>query len=305
MYLAFYRLKEEPFRLTPDPKFLQMAEPHRQALVTLAQGIASRKGLLVLSGPIGTGKTTVLNSLLAALARQYPQNAFPTAFIVNPPMGREELLETLLFEFEVPGVFSSRSCRLAALQGLMFAASRAGGSCLLIVDEAHLLSIDVLEEIRLLLNADGHREKPLQVILCGQPEITALLRDPALKALHQRIAVRASLRELSRSETRMYITERLRIAGLEGAAPFSAASCDRIYEYTGGVPRLINIVSDTCLVIGCETGRTQIGQDIIEEAAIRHDLECNSLLRSGSESPILPTLGDSFQPPKSVSRSEL
>jgi general secretion pathway protein A len=305
MYLTFYHLKEEPFRLTPDPKFLQMAEPHRQALLSLAHGIASRKGLLVLSGPIGTGKTTVLNSLLGVLARQYPQNTLPTALIVNPRMSRDELLETLLFEFEVPGVFGSRPCRLAALQGLMFAACRAGGTCLLIVDEAHLLSIDVLEEIRLLMNADGHREKPLQVILCGQPEVTVLLRDPALKAVQQRIAGRAVLRELSRSETKMYITERLRIAGLEEAVPFSISSCDRIYEYTGGVPRLINIVCDTCLAIGCETGRAQIGEDIVEEAAIRHELEPGSPLPGGSDSPILPTLSDSFQSTKPAGRSEL
>ena len=215
MYLNFYQLREEPFRLTPDPKFLQLAEPHRNALSVLAQGVVARKGLMLFSGPIGTGKTTILNGLLSILARSFPKETLPTAFIVNPRLSPEELLETLLFEFEVPRTFNSKPCRIAALQGLMFAASKERGTCLLLVDEAHLLTVDVLEEIRLLMNAESYHEKLLQVILCGQPELTDLLRTPALRAVQQRVAARASLRELSPGEARMYITERLRIAGLE------------------------------------------------------------------------------------------
>ena len=132
--------------------------------------------------------------------------------------------------------------------------------------------MDVLEEIRLFMNTDSYREKLLQVILCGQPELTQLLNDPAVKALRQRIAERAALRALSQSEMRMYICERLRIAGFEQAVPFTSSSFDKIYEYTGGVPRLINIVCDTCLAIGCETKRMEIGDDIVEEAAARHQL---------------------------------
>jgi len=123
------------------------------------------------------------------------------------------------------------------------------------------------------MNTDSYHEKLLQVILCGQPELTDLLRAPQVRALQQRIAVRAALRELSASETRMYLTERLRIAGLEGPVPFTAQAIQRIHEYTAGVPRLINVVSDTCLNIGCETKRKEIAIDVVEEAATRHELE--------------------------------
>jgi general secretion pathway protein A len=290
MYLDFYQLKEEPFRLTPDPKFLQLAEAHRSSLMTLAQGIIGRKGLMQFTGPIGTGKTTILHALLSVLARTYPQQSLPTALLVNPRLSRDELLEALLFEFEVTAAYDSKACRLAALQGLMFAASKGGGTCLLIIDEAHLMSPDVLEEVRLLMNAETHRDKPLQVVLCGQPELTQLLREPELRALQQRIAVRASLRELSQSETRMYISERLRIAGLEKSIPFSATSLDRIYEYTAGVPRLINIVSDTCLTIGYETKTAQIQDDIVEEAAARNELEAVAPPPSKPTLSMIPSL---------------
>ncbi len=273
MYLDYYKLTEEPFRLTPDPKFLQLAEPHRNALITLAQAVIGRKGLVLFSGPIGTGKTTLLNGLLSILGRSFSQQSLPTAFIVNPRLSAEEFLETLLFEFEIPRNFNTKPARLAALQSMLFSTAREGGTCLLIVDEAHLMAADALEEIRLLMNTDSYHEKLLQVVLCGQPELVERLRLPELQALQQRIAVRAALRELSASETRIYVTERLRIAGLEGPVPFTSSAIQQIHEYTGGVPRLINVVSGTCLNIGWETRRKEIATDVVEEAAARHDLE--------------------------------
>jgi general secretion pathway protein A len=316
MYLTFYRLREEPFRLTPDPKFLQLPEPHRDALTRLAHGVISRKGLMLLTGPIGTGKTTILNGLLSVMARRYPAKQLPTALIVNPRFTSEELLEALLFEFEVPCGATSRPSRLAALQGLLFGAFRNGGTCLLIVDEAHLLSTDVLEEIRLLMNTDTYREKLLQVVLCGQPELTELLNDPAVRALRQRIAERTALRGLSQSEMRMYVSERLRIAGLEQAIPFTSSSFEKIYEYTAGVPRLINIVCDTCLAIGCETKRAEIGDDIVEEAAARHHLGVDAAaaadgadsdlkLKNNADLNVVRLFGDSLQVAKATGRGEL
>jgi general secretion pathway protein A len=316
MYLSFYHLREQPFRLTPDPKFLQLPEPHRDALTKLAHGVIGRKGLMLLSGPIGTGKTTILNGLLSVLARRYRAKQLPTALVVNPRLTSEELLEALLFEFEVPCGATSRPSRLAALQGLLFSAFRNGGTCLLIVDEAHLLSTDVLEEIRLLMNTDSYREKLLQVILCGQPELIRLLSDPAVKALRQRVAERAALRALSPSEMRMYICERLRIAGFEQAMPFSPSSFDRIYECTGGVPRLVNIVCDTCLGIGCETKRMEIGDDVVEEAAARHELAAvapapgdhagsDLKLKKNAELNVVRLFGDSMQVAEATGRGEL
>ena len=315
MYLSYYHLKEEPFRLTPDPKFLQLAEPHREALTRLAHGVISRKGLMLLSGPIGTGKTTILNGLLSVLARRYPGKQLPTALIVNPRLTRDELLESLLLEFEVPCVSMSRPARLSALQGMLFNAFRNGGTSLLIVDEAHLLSADVLEEIRLFMNTDTYREKLLQVVLCGQPELTQQLNDPAVKALRQRIAERAVLRALSLSEMRMYISERLRIAGFDQAVPFTSSSFERIYEYSGGVPRLINIICDRCLALSCETKRAEISDDIVEEAAVRHGLGAGAeaardhagdlRLKKNAELNVLPLFGDSLQAAKATGRGEL
>jgi general secretion pathway protein A len=286
MYLDFYKLKEEPFRLTPDPKFLQLAEPHRNALTTLAQAVIGRKGLVLFSGPVGTGKTTLLNGLLSMLARSFSQQSLPTAFIVNPRLNSEELLETLLFEFEIPRNFNSKPSRLAALQSMLFATAREGGTCLLIVDEAHLMAADALEEIRLLMNTDSYHEKLLQVILCGQPELTERLRQPEVQALQQRIAVRSALRELSASETRAYITERLRIAGMEGPMPFTAPAIQKIHEYTAGVPRLINVVSDACLNIGWDTRRREISVDMVEEAAGRHELELSVMSDGRANLPL-------------------
>ncbi len=272
MYLAYYGLKEEPFRLTPDPKFLQLPEPHRDALTMLVHGVIERRGLMLLNGAIGTGKTTVLNGMLSVLARRNPPTPLPTALIVNPRLTSDELLEMLLFEFEVPCTSASRPMRLAALQKLLFTTLSNGGTCLLVVDEAHLLPMDVLEEIRLLMNTESYREKLLQVVLCGQPELVQLLDQPEVKALRQRIAERAVLRALSQSEMRMYVRERLRIAGFDKPLPFTSASLDRIHACAGGVPRLINILCHTCLLIASESQREEIGEDIAEEAAIRHEL---------------------------------
>ena len=316
MYLSYYRLKEEPFRLTPDPKFLQLPESHRDALTKLAHGVIGRRGLMLLSGPIGTGKTTILNGLLSVLARRYPAKLLPTALIVNPRLTRDELLEALLFEFEAPCGAASRPSRLAALQSLLFTTFKNGGTCLLIVDEAHLLSMDVLEEVRLLMNTESYREKLLQVILCGQPELLQLLNDPEVRALRQRIAERTALRALSQSEMRMYICERLRIAGFDQAVPFTASSFDKIYECTGGVPRLINIICDTCLAIGSESKRAEIGDDIVEEAAMRHELGAEAVasrdhaagelkLKENAELNVVRLFGDSLRAAKAAGRGDL
>ncbi len=314
MYLSYYGLKEQPFRLTPDPKFLQLAEPHRDALTMLVCGVLERRGLMVVSGAIGTGKTTILNGMLSVLARREPRTPLPTALLVNPRLTADELLEMLLIEFEVSCISSSRAARLNGLQRLLFSALANRGTSLLVVDEAHLLSKDVLEEIRLLMNMESYGEKLLQVVLCGQPELLQLLNEPELRALRQRIAQRAVLRALSKSEMRMYIGERMRTAGLDQALPFTAAALDRVYACSGGVPRLINLICDACLRVGAESQRRQIGDDVVEEAAIMHAVpvhgdsgECEAAARKHEalHPAPLPPLGELSQVFKATGRGEL
>jgi len=268
MYLDFHGLKREPFSLTPDPKFLHLAEPHRNTLLALVQGVLRRRGFMVATGPVGTGKTTILNALLYVLANLHQPGArkLVSAFLVNPTLSREEFLESLIDEFEVQATSNSKPRRLLALHELFLEAQRCGGTAVLIIDEAHLLSVELLEEIRLLTNMDTHREKLLQVILCGQPELASLLLQPQLRALRQRIALLAQLRPLTAMETAAYIEQRLRLAGLAESSPFSPPVVEAIYHSTHGVPRLINLLCDSCLTISSQMHRKELDTDMVRTA---------------------------------------
>ena len=268
MYTTFYGLNEEPFRLTPDPRFLHLAEPHREVLTSLVGGVLQRKGILVATGPIGTGKTTLLHAALHFLSSE--SGGVPrlsTAFVTNPALSREELLEAILDEFEITCESSSKPRRLAALHEMLMRIQQSGGTSVLVVDEAHLLTMELLEEIRLLTNTDLHHEKLLQVILSGQPELLPVLRRPELRALKQRVASWSQLRPLTSPETRVYIAERLHSAGLRSAIPMSSPALDDIHSYSQGVPRLINLLCDKCLWLGFNAKNKQIGQEIVQRAA--------------------------------------
>ena len=269
MYTTFYNLREEPFRLTSDPRFFHLAEPHAAALATLVEAVMRRKGFVLMTGPIGTGKTTVVHTALQILAeRAATSHPISSAFILNPTLSREEFLEMLLSEFEIPCTSTSKPARLAALQRMLLETQRKGGTSLLLVDEAHLLSPELLEEIRLLSNTDTYQEKLLQIVLCGQPELLSMLRRPELRALRQRVANSCSLRPLSLPEVRAYIAERLHSAGFRGtASPFPNQVIEEIVLLTEGVPRLLNLLCDACLTIGCKVHRQVIDMVIVEEAA--------------------------------------
>lgn len=268
MYTQFYNLREEPFRLTPDPRFLHLAEPHRIALGVMLQSILTRKGFIALTGPIGTGKTTLIHAALHLLAENAAvKDKLSTAFIVNPTLTREEFLEAVLDEFEITCASTSKPRRLAALHDVLLATQRKGGTTILIVDEAHLLTNELLEEIRLLSNTDSYQEKLLQVILAGQPELQTKLYHPSMKALLQRIAANCNLRPLSLPETRVYVMERLHAAGLREESPFSPTVLEKVFEFTTGVPRLINLLCDGSLSIGFNQKKLQIDAPIVEEAA--------------------------------------
>jgi general secretion pathway protein A len=269
MYTTFYNLREEPFRLTSDPRFFHLAEPHAAALATLVEAVMRRKGFVLMTGPIGTGKTTVVHTALQILTERAATNhPMSSAFILNPTLSREEFLEMLLSEFEIPCTSTSKPARLSALQRMLLETQRKGGTSLLLVDEAHLLTPELLEEIRLLSNADTYQEKLLQIVLCGQPELLGILRKPELRALRQRVASSCSLRPLSLPEVRAYIAERLHSAGFRGAnSPFPTQSLEEIVRLTEGVPRLVNLLCDACLNIGCKAHRQVIDLGIVAEAA--------------------------------------
>ena len=268
MYTAFYQLKEEPFRLTPDPRFLHLADPHRTALKVLLQGVLQRKGFTVVAGPVGTGKTTLLHTALQILTEKSEgRGRLVSAFLVNPTLAPAELLEAVLDEYEITCTATSKPRRLAALHQMLFQTQQQGGTAILLIDEAHLMSVELLEEIRLLGNTDTYQEKLLQIVLCGQPELFAVLQRPELQALQQRIASTCLLRPLSLPEVRAYMAERMHAAGLRGSSPFTGTAVEVIHRLTGGVPRLINLLSDACLMCGFELKRKQIDQFLVEQAS--------------------------------------
>src|SRR5580693_6874750 len=268
LYTAFYQLKEEPFRLTPDPRFLHLADPHRTALKVLLQGVLQRKGFTVVAGPVGTGKTTLLHTALQILTEKSEgRGRLVSAFLVNPTLSPAELLEAVLDEYEISCTATSKPRRLAALHQMLFQTQQQGGTAILLIDEAHLMSVELLEEIRLLGNTDTYQEKLLQIVLCGQPELFAVLQRPELQALQQRIASTCLLRPLSLPEVRAYMAERLHAAGLRGSSPFTGTAVEVIHRLTGGVPRLINLLSDACLLVGFELKRKQIDQFLVEQAS--------------------------------------
>lgn len=274
MYLSFYGLKEPPFRLTPDPRFMHLAQPHREALLKLVEGIATRKGVMVAIGPVGTGKTTVLHATQHILEYKFgPQRRLASAFLLNPTLSREEFLEAVLDEFEVSCNSTSKPKRLLALHELLLSTHQAGGVAVLMVDEAHLLSVQLVEEIRLLTNIDSYGGKLLQVVLCGQPELAALLLRPELRAMRQRIAAVARLRSLTEEETGEYVRERMTAAGLHVASPFSEAYLTRLHKMSGGVPRVINVLCDQALTTGFHKQLLQIGPEVLDQGSIGDDID--------------------------------
>jgi len=268
MYSSFYGLRQEPFRLTPDPKFLHLAEPHRNTLRALVEGVAGRKGLQVSIGPIGTGKTTLLYCLQHILLHEATkERPVRSAFVVNPTLTADELFEALFDELEIHASAPTKPARLRALHDLLLNSYKNNGAVVIIIDEAHLMPASLIEEVRLLMNLDNYPANVLQIILCGQPELLPLLAKPELTALRQRVSVVTRLRELTLPECRAYIAERLHVAGLKGDSPFTTAALEEIYRLTGGVPRLINSICDHTMMIGYRRQAKKLDTEFVTEAA--------------------------------------
>jgi general secretion pathway protein A len=257
MYEEFYGLKERPFSLLPDPDFLYLSPQHKLARAYLEYGINQRVGFVVLTGEVGTGKTTLIKSLLKSRERNQRLGV-----LYQTSVGAADLLEVLLKEFEVRGHHNSRTARLAAFNQFLLTAYARREHVVLLVDEAQNLGPEALEELRLLSNLQTEKEPLLQVILVGQPGLRDRLRHPALRQLAQRVAVHYHLSPLSLQETREYINFRLARAG--GSGIFTESAQEKLFDYTQGVPRRLNAWCDLAMVAGFAEGRQELDGEFIE-----------------------------------------
>jgi len=262
MYTDYLGIKEKPFSITPDPRYLYMSQGHQDALAHLTYGIVESGGFVVLTGEVGTGKT----SLCRCLLEQLPRNV-EIALIVNPVLTRLELVAAICDEFgvEYPADTQSLKLLIDLLNAHLLNAFAQGKHCVLMIDEAQNLAPEVLEQVRLLTNLETDKKKLLQIILVGQPELNSLLQRQDMRQLNQRITARYHLLPLSEDEMRAYIRHRLSVAGLRRMI-FTADALKEIYKHSGGVPRLINIICDRCLLAAYATERAEIGRSIARSA---------------------------------------
>lgn len=244
MYERFFGLRESPFKVNPDPRYLYLTSRAQEALAGLTYGIKNRKGFILLTGEVGTGKTTLLNKLLDWLHEQQSS----TAFIFNSKLNESHLFDYVMADFGIPCPSRDKSQLLLRLNQWLLDRYRSGKSAVLIVDEAQNLSADVLEEIRLLTNLETSTEKLLQIILCGQPELEEKLKATELRQLRQRITLWCRTAPLTLEETYEYVAERLRVAGAKGDPLFSKEAIEAVQLYSNGIPRVVNLLCEHSLI---------------------------------------------------------
>ena len=245
MYLQHYNLREAPFNITPDPRFLFFSAKHQEAFNHLLFGIRERKGFIELTGEVGAGKTTICRKLLEQLGPTYK-----TALILNPCLSSHQLIKTVVQEFGLKPRGIDRVAYLQVLNDFVLTEVNQGHDVVLVIDEAQDLSDELLEQVRLLSNLETDRQKLIQIVLMGQPELREKLLQPALRQLRQRITVRYHLRPLDLKETAGYINHRLTLAGANGTPRFDDGAIRVVYKYSQGIPRLINAVCDKTLLAG-------------------------------------------------------
>lgn len=266
MYKRFYGLRDIPFSLAPDPKYLFRTESLLEVFANLQYGIENGKGIVVVTGEVGTGKTTILRSMLQSLDR-----SVLAAYIFNPILSTQEFFDLLGGEFRMPPQ-QSKSAMLRSLGNLLMSRHSQGLRTVLVVDEAHLLPRHLLEEIRLLSNFETNREKLLQIILCGQPELHDLLTQPELRQLKQRVSLKCSIRMLTAHETGEYIRWRLRVAGCAHEDLFAPEAVKSVHRFSGGIPRIINNICDNALLTGFSQNSPQVTAAIINDVVEELDL---------------------------------
>ncbi|NQT54038.1 AAA family ATPase, partial [bacterium] len=263
MYEQFYGFSEKPFNLTPDPDYFFLSSVHKRALDYLVYGLESGMGFIQISGEIGSGKTTLVKSLLRSLSR-----SVQVAYVLHTKGTFLQLLRMIVEDLEIDAADQdlSKEALLSHLRDYLVDQARRGNSVVVIVDEAQNLGPAVLEEFRMLSNFETAKAKLLQIVLVGQPELRDLLRRPELEQLRQRITVRFHLQPLSEQETRSYIQHRIRVAGGAGRVRFTAGACRAIHAYSRGLPRLINVACDAALLAGFVEERRVFSERFIRDA---------------------------------------
>jgi general secretion pathway protein A len=268
MYEEFFGCHERPFDLTSDPKYLVLTAAHREALSNLEYGIASRKGITLLIGEAGSGKTTIIR---AALERQPSRVHY--VHLHNPALTRDEFIEMLAVRFELSErARHSKAVLLLELEALLRRRSEADETTLLVVDEAQTLPLDLLEEIRLLANIETNDRKSVSVIMAGQPELADRLKDPSLRQFKQRIALRCDLRALSPQETLAYIAGRLRAAGGDAQVVFTREAVGVMHRRARGIPRTISVIADNALLTAFALGKRPVTTEIVLEVCREFDI---------------------------------
>jgi general secretion pathway protein A len=269
MYQEFFGLRENPFRVNPDPRYLFLTPGTQEALASLAYGIRNRYGIILMTGEVGTGKTTLLHAIIDGLR----QTQAVTAFIFNSRLGAGGFFNMLMTDFGILCESKTKSEKLFRLNQWLWERFRAGQTAVLIVDEAQNLSVEVLEEIRLLTNLETSTEKLLQIVLSGQPELEVKLKRTELRQLRQRIAIHCRTAALSHEETQGYIFKRLSIAGAEGQPIFSPEAIESIHLYSQGIPRVINILCENALIHAFADQMSLVSAAYITEVAKDLDLD--------------------------------
>jgi putative secretion ATPase (PEP-CTERM system associated) len=260
MYTSFFSFTQKPFQLTPDPEFLFMSRVHKRALTYLKYGIADNSGFILLTGEIGTGKTTILRTLLKHIPEE-----IRIARVNNTKVSSDQLIAMINEDFGLDSKKKDKTQMLSELSDFLIKGYAQGGRSMIIIDEAQNLSPELLEEIRMLSNLETDKSKLLQIVLIGQPELNLTLSRPELEQLRQRIAINTFISHLSREETEEYIQHRLRVAGNEGAVRFDEGVMDAVYDFSKGIPRLINILCEFTLLAAYADEKKTIGMHLIKE----------------------------------------
>ena len=299
MYEQFFGFRERPFDLTPNPRYLVMTDSHREAVSNLEYGIASRKGLTLLIGEAGSGKTTVIR---AAIERQPAR--VQCVHLHNPTLSRVEFVEMLATRFGLSAeAVKSKTAMLVELEALLKKRHAEGETTVLIIDEAQSLPLDLLEEIRLLANIETDEQKLLSVIIAGQPELADRLNEAALRQLKQRVALRCQLRQLTLQETAGYIAGRIRAAGGIGAQVFTREAVALIHERSQGIPRTISVIADNALLGGFAAGQRPVGSQLVREVCRDFDLHGEPGTAAEPHAPLpLPPAETRPEPTAAVAR---